>query len=117
MERYKTIEEMKPKMSETKKNGIIGPVALRLGLYALAVFISFPLSTWSYLLYFFPLITTVIALIFVIKIFMDGRRGYCGENQKLGIAYYITAGIIVLLQTGVILGYWMMISNALRDWR
>jgi len=90
---------------------------LRLSLYIVAVLISLPLSAWSYLMYFFPLITTVVALVFVVKIFIDGRRENRKGNQRLGTAYYITAGIIVILQTGVILGYWMMISSALKNWR
>ena len=103
-------------MNDTEKAAIGRRVMLRLSLYILAVLISFPLSTWSYLMYFFPFITTVIALIFVIKIFIDGRREYRRKNQKLGVAYYITAGIIVLLQIGVIIWYWIMISNALKGW-
>ena len=104
-------------MNDTEKIPIGGRVMLRLSLYFVAVLISLSLSAWSYLMYFFPLITTVVALVFVVKIFIDGRRENRKGNQKLGTAYYITAGIIVILQTGVILGYWMMISSALKNWR
>ena len=103
-------------MNNTEKTPVGGRIALRLFLYVLAILISIPLSTWSYLMLFFPLISTIIALIFVIKIFIDGRREYRKQNKRVGNAYFITAGIIVLLQTGVVLWYWLALDSALSNW-
>ena len=103
-------------MNRTEEKPIASRVVSRLALYVFAVLISFPLSMWSYLLFFFPLITTVAALIFVVKTIIDGRKEYRKQNQKLGNAYFITAGVIVLLQTGVVLGYWYALDSALSNW-
>ena len=98
-------------MNNTKKITIAWKVILRLFLYALAVLISIPLSSWSYLSLFFPFISTIIALIFVIKTFLAGKKEFREQNESLGIAYYITACIIVCIQTGIILWYLNELSN------
>ena len=98
-------------MNDIKRKSIVWRVVLRLFLYILIVLISIPLSSWSYLLLFFPFISTIIALIFVIKTLLDGKKEFREQNQNLGIAYYITAGIIVCIQTGIILWYLNALSN------
>ena len=103
-------------MKQTKKTEIIGSVALRLGFYVLAVFISIPISLLSIFLRLFPLITTIIAIIFVIKTIIDGRKECRRQNKRLGIAYFITAGAIALFQIGLVYMYIGTLINFINNY-